>query len=506
MNRNILAAIGLVGLGITIGIWLTSLGENIFAKNGEGIGAPNAPITVSPATQEINNQLIKASQAVLNSVVGVSVTIEDKSKGNAYHDQFKEFYKFFGEQPDEGDMGKAPKGEASGSGVIVSENGYIITNNHVVEDATEIRIVMHDKKEYKAKLVGRDPLTDLAVVKIEASGLIPVHFSDIEKVQVGEMVIAVGNPLGLNSTVTSGIVSAIGRGDLALPTKKSGYSVENFIQTDAAINPGNSGGGLFNLEGSLVGINTAIATRTGSYIGYGFAIPVDLVKAVITDLIENGKIDRGYIGVQIRTIDEVQAKSVGLDKVEGVMVNDVLKDSPAEKAGIESGDVILELDGKAVKTSNELQSRIVMRKSGDVVNVSIWRDGKKINKSVKLQAREEEKEEVSKVDGKDNKNDEADEDKGVSFDKLGFSVSQLTKEVKKSHDVKEGVYITKVDRYSVAGDRGLAPNGVIVKADRKSVTGPAQLKKIIEGKKSGDPLMLQVKYTDSNRIIAIEIP
>jgi len=507
MKRNIIAGIGLVGVGITIGIWLVSLLGNIFAKNIDNLGAKQAPVTVSQAAKELNNAMIQVSQAVVPSVVSISVTIEEKGKSNEFRQQWQEFFHFFGEQPNEEEIpGHPRRSEGAGSGVIVTEDGYIVTNNHVVDDASEIKVVLNDKNEYKAKLIGTDPLTDLAVIKIDAHGLTPAHIGTIEDIQIGEMVFAVGNPLGLNSTVTTGIVSAIGRGELSLPTKKSGYQVENFIQTDAAINPGNSGGGLFNLAGSLIGINTAIATRTGSYIGYGFAIPIDLVKAVIVDLIENGKINRGYLGVQIRTIDKDQAKFAGLSKVEGVMVNDVLKDSPSEKAGVESGDIILELNGKTVKTSNELQNQVVLHKAGESVNLTIWRDGKKINKSVTLKAKEEEKTELASDNSKKNDENSSEEVKATTFDKLGFSVSALNAESTKSLEMTEGALITKVDRYTPAADKGLFPNGVIVKADRKEIKNPGQLKKIIENKKSGDVLLLQVKYADSKRIIALEIP
>ena len=315
--------------------------------------------------------------AILPTVVSISVIIENKSVPNPLKEQWKDFFKFFGE-PYDGQDETPQKTEASGSGVFVSDDGYIVTNNHVVENATEIHVTTEDRKEYKAKLIGRDPQTDLALIKIEGHGFQPAYLGDISNVKVGEIVLAVGNPLGLNSTVTSGIISAIGRGGLDLySADKRKWAVENFIQTDAAINPGNSGGGLYSLEGALIGINTAIATRTGTYIGYGFAIPVDLVKSVILDLKEHGKVNRGYIGVEMKTIDEVEAKAVGLDKVQGVMVDNVLKDSPAQKAGIEAGDIILDIDGQPITSSNELQSKVVLHKVGNVLNLSIWQTEKR---------------------------------------------------------------------------------------------------------------------------------
>lgn len=507
MKKSIFAAIGLISLGIIFGIFLVSSFSSgtindLWAE--EKVGADRAPVALSPDAMALNNSFVAASQAVTNTVVSIGVETESTADGGEMNEQFREFFRFFGE-PQE----KSPRrGQASGSGVIISSNGYIVTNNHVVENAVSdgITVTLHDQRVFKkAKLIGRDPLTDLAVIKIDAEGLKPVHFANIESVKIGEWVIAVGNPLGLNSTVTSGIVSAIGRGQLNLMNRDR-YAVENFIQTDAAINPGNSGGGLYNLEGSLVGINTAIATRTGTYIGYGFAIPVDLVKAVIDDLIEDGEIDRGYIGVEIKTVDATEAKALGLDNVSGVLVSGVLKGKSADKAGVEISDVILEVDSKPVRSSQELQSEIVLRKAGDKVKLTLWRDGKKIYKTVTLEARESDKNVADAVKGGESEKDETEDVEPLKFEKLGFSVEPLTNEIKKSYDIDSGVLITRVERYSTAADRGLFPQGVIVKADKEKVKTPKQLEKIIESKKSGEALLLQVKYKDDTRLVALEIP
>ena len=508
MKRRLFARTSLIGGGVLLSAILvlfvfSSIGTKLFA-DGPTIGASKPPVVVSEQVKALNDAYVNVSNAVIPTVVSVSVVVENKDTGQM-NEQFREFFKFFGQPFGDNENPNFHKSEGSGSGVIISDDGYIVTNNHVVENATEITVTTNDKKEHKAKLIGRDPLTDLAVIKIEGNNFQVAHFGDIENVKVGEMVIAVGNPLGLNSTVTGGIVSAIGRGGLALGNDRSGYSVENFIQTDAAINPGNSGGGLFNLEGSLVGINSAIATRTGTYIGYGFAIPIDLVKAVILDLIDDGKVNRGYIGFRIKTVDEIEAKSSGLDKVEGAMVHEVIKDQAADKAGLEMGDIILEIDGKVLKTSNELQNQIVLHRAGDVVDLTIWRDGKKIHKSVKLLARDEEKDDVKTVAGKEPKKDE-ESNKPITFDKLGFSIGPLTSEIKKNNDVSKGVVVTKVDRFGKAAERGLSPNGVIVKADRKELNSPEQLKKLIDSKKPGDAILLQLKYPDASRIVALEIP
>lgn len=504
MNKKTLKTTGFVVLGLSAFIVLVLslspyFSNSLFAQGS--LGANQPPVKVSDNVNALNKAFQAASDAVIPSVVSISVVIENKAHSSEFRDQFRDFFKYFGEQFDE-----APQeSEASGSGVFATEDGYIITNYHVVENAKDIKVTTYDKKEHKAKLIGTDPLTDLALIKIDGSTYPAVHFAKMEDVKIGEWVLAVGNPLGLNSTITAGIVSAIGRGGLSLLKERGPSAVENFIQTDAAINPGNSGGGLFNLEGSLVGINTAIATRTGTYIGYGFAIPVDLVKAVIMDLKEDGKIHRGQLGVQIRSLDEVMAKSLKLDKVEGVLVNEVVKGSAAEKAGIEDGDVILEVDGKAMSTSNELQSVIAKKHAGEKVNLVIWRDAKKINKTVTLQPRDTKgdntNEEAKPADDEDSKDIGA-----TSFDKLGFSVKALTQADKETYDVQNGVLISKVERNSEVLKRGVAPNGVITKADRVKITSVKDLKKIIESKKSGEAVMLQIKYKDSNRIIAIEIP
>lgn len=330
-KRSLAAAIMLIGVGIIFGVVLVSNFGNggvgsLFAGGVKDIGAKNPPVVVNETVRALNDAYKAVSKSVNPSVVSINVLTETKVPKNRLPDIFK----FFG-QPDDGsqDNGeedRTQKSEGAGSGVIVSEDGYIVTNNHVVEDASAdgIKVIFSDKKEYKAKLIGRDPLTDIAVLKIEAKGLPAVHFGNSDDVQVGEMVLAVGNPLGLHSTVTSGIVSALGRGALGL--NRGSYAIENFIQIDAAINPGNSGGGLFNLQGSLIGINSAIASRTGYFSGYGFAIPINLAKAVVLDIMDDGKVDRGYIGVQIRSVDEVIAKSMKLESVAGVLVDNVLSD------------------------------------------------------------------------------------------------------------------------------------------------------------------------------------
>jgi serine protease Do len=507
MNRQKLSSVNLIMLGILIGALFAvnfnpNLISNMFAN--DSIGAASAPVKISPLAKQLNETFTSVSQAVLPTVVSINVKIESKqtSKNNG-NNPLEGFGDFFGFSP----FGQQEQGptEASGSGVVLTSNGYIVTNNHVVEDAVDIKVTLYNKKTYKAKLIGNDPMTDLAVIKIEESNLTPAFLANIDDIKLGEMVLAIGNPMGLNSTITQGIISSIGRGQLSLNRKNGEQTIENYIQTDAAINPGNSGGGLFDLNGSLVGINTAIATRTGTFIGYGFAIPIDLVKAIAMDLIDDGKIDRGYIGVKIQSVDEAMAKAVGLDKVIGVTIQEVNKKGPADKAGLEIGDIILEVDGKEVKTSNELQGFIFTKRSGESVNLTLWRDGKKISKKVTLEP----------LDGKTVSTDEAQKGSEPDIDNnsyeinlktLGITVEKLTSDKKDDYGVDYGVLINKVERGSLAAEKGLAPGTIIQKADRQKIETPYDLNKIIKNKKPGDAILLQVKYKNLSRMEAIIIP
>jgi serine protease Do len=319
-----------------------------------------------------------------------------------------------------------------------------------------------------------------------------------------------GCPLGLQSTVTTGIISALGRGigivgTNELTNERNRYAIENFIQTDAAINPGNSGGGLFNLNGSLIGINTAIASRSGVNAGYGFAIPVDMMRSVVLDIIDDGKIERGYIGVEITSVDEASAKAVGLPKVAGVNVNKVVKGGAAEAAGIEAGDVILDVDGRSVKSSNELQSEIVLRRAGDKVNLKIWRDGREITKTVRLKAPNDN--DVAANDARSGDEEAFDANEPVAFKDLGFSVTPLSGDQKSSFGVSQGVFVTKVERSGRMAYRGLRSNTVILKADGKEITSPSQLRKIISAKSPGDGVMFVVKNGDgSKQAISVQMP
>ena len=487
--------------------------DSIIAKEKPDIGASVPPVQINDVVSAVNEAYIAASEAVTPTVVSIQVISESKNIQYFGDRGFEDF--FFGwpfgdnneRNKERGKESEVPKSIGSGSGVIITSDGYIVTNNHVVAGAIEggITVITADKKEYEAKLIGTDSLTDLAVIKIEGKNLPAAHFGDMTKVKPGEMVIAVGSPLRLQHTVTKGIVSALGRGASEIGAmNNNAYAIANYIQTDAAINPGNSGGGLFNLSGSLIGINTAIATQTGNFIGYGFAVPVDIVKATAQDLIASGKVEYGYIGAQIRDINSTEAKYFGLDKVEGVLVNSVQENSAAEKAGINSEDIIIAVNGRTTGTVAELKGILSTYRAGDEVSLTIWRDKKKITKKVVLKPVSENPDIAgNSIDGSDS--DDSSNDV-VKFDKLGFSIEAISKSDKEKLDVENGVLVKNVKSYSIAGRAGIRAGAVILKADRKVIETTGQLKNIINNKKKGESILLNLKYGKITTIVVIELP
>jgi len=504
-------------LAINLG-WLNKLIANI---NQPKIGAEAPPVQMNNSALMLNNALIAASEAVSPTIVSISVISEaPRSQGFNFRG-FEDFdlEDFFGFSPfgrrdrrdNEGNQERQRpdrRQRGGGSGVIVSADGYIVTNSHVVRTATEggITVTTWDKKEFPARLVGLDTLSDLAVIKIDASGLTVAHFGDADSLKVGMLVIAVGNPLGLNHTVTQGIISALGREQLGMRT--STYAIENYIQTDAAINPGNSGGGLFDLNGSLIGINTLIATPTGGFVGYGFAIPIDLVKVTVQDIIKTGRVNRGYIGAQVTNIDDKFAQHFGLDRVEGVLVQGVNPGSPSEKAGVKPEDIILEVNGRTVRTVAELRGAVSRHRAGDEITLTIWRDKKKISKKVKLEAVDGEN--IAENDTKpDDSKKETTKNETVVFEKLGFTIEPLTSELRTRFDVQNGVFVSNVRRFSPAAERNLQQGTVIIKADRQDIKTTSQLKKIIDSKKSGETVLLNLRLRSSNNVsimVVLEIP
>lgn len=491
-------------LAVQLG-WL----NNLFARIASvDIGASGPPVSMNQYAKAINDAMIAASEAVNPTIVSISVVIEsNRSMNFRGFGDLEEFFGFpfgspFGGRDNDKEDNRKNYLRAGGSGVIVTSDGYIVTNCHVVENAVEdgISVITSDKKEYSAKLIGKDSLTDIAVIKIEAKDLKLAHFGNADELKPGQMVIAVGNPLGLNHTVTQGIISALGRGQFG--TRNSSYTIENYIQTDAAINSGNSGGGLFDLNGSLIGINTLIASTSGGFQGYGFAIPVDIVKTTIQDLISIGKVNRGYMGAQVTDLDDKFAKNLGLDKVEGVLIQDVNKNSPAEKSGIKQADVILEINGRKIVSMGDLRSALAQYRAGNEIEVTLWRDKKTIKKKLTLEPADGEDIVISDTNGNDDKKDNL----PVSFEQFGFTIEPLTKELKTIFDVNYGVFVKDVKRFSKASERKLPSNCVIMKADHQEIKTTEQLKKILESKKSNETILLNIRTEGRNVMVVLEVP
>ena len=400
----------------------------------------------------------------------------------------------------EGDMERfmPPRMRRSvGSGVILSAEGHIVTNQHVVERAETIRVTLPDKRQYDARIVGTDPSTDLAVIKVDAEGALPTApMGNSDNLRVGDWVVAVGNPFRLTSTVTAGIVSALGR---QVDIIDDSFSVEDFIQTDAAINPGNSGGALVNLNGELVGINTAIATESGSYEGYGFAVPTQLMQRVVADLIEFGEVQRGYLGVSIEEIDADRAERLRLDRIRGVYVGTVRPGGAADQAGLQRGDVVLSIDGRSVNAPNALQSAVAQRRPGDTLELRIWRDGNMQTRRVNLMGREATayQEWFSELQDTGDSTGQTPREPGpanppagpdsrpdagatVNMPAWGLGLRPLTEVHRTAFGVDQGAYVAFVENGGRAGKAGLTRDVVLTHVDEIGVEDAAGAKRRLE--------------------------
>jgi serine protease Do len=494
-SKRLIGAFALIVAGIVFGALLVS-GFGLVRPGVADIklGASTPPVSLDADATSFSKAFIEVAQKVTPQIVRIDVVSE--TKDDPHQNLFFFPFKDFPQMPQEE--------QGSGSGIIISPDGYIVTNNHVVDNATKVTVALNDKRTFDAKVVGTDPLTDLAVIKINANNLPAAYLGDSDALKVGQWVMAIGNPLALTSTVTAGIVSAKGRGQLGLI--KNRYGVEDYIQTDAAINPGNSGGALVDLSGAVVGVNSAIATQgTGTYIGYGFAIPINLVKSVVKDLIAHGKVTRGYIGVEISDVNDALAKSLGMDKPEGVMVQKLVDGGSAASAGIKEGDVILKVDGHEVNQPNELQSYIASKTAGTKVDLTIFRNGNIVDKTVTLKARDEGTT-AKPVSLKENSNNNDNAETSASFDKIGLSVRNLTSSEKSSYNVNNGVMITDVKPFSTAADQLLGKGMVIVDANRKKVNDVKDLQKAFK-EKEGSAVLLKVQDSQGNtRFVGLDIP
>jgi serine protease Do len=393
------------------------------------------------------------------------------------------FREFFGD--DMFRRGPQGGGESSGSGVIVSQDGYIVTNNHVVADAAEVEVVLSDKKTYKAEVIGTAPTVDLAVIRIKERNLPNVVFGNSDEVKVGEWVLAVGNPFNLESTVTAGIVSAKGR-NLNILRDKGADAIESFIQTDAAVNPGNSGGALINTKGELIGINTAIATPTGTYAGYSFAVPANIVIKVMKDLIEYGSLQRGYLGINIQEFNGKFAEEKGIkDLSEGVYVAGVNPGSAAADAGIKEGDVIIGMDGKKIKSSPELLGEIARRRPGDKVQLEVIRNNKKQTFNIFLKGKESSQELSNRTES------------GDVLRGLGGTLGEVSSTEKTQLKIAGGAKIKQVTGGKLRR-AGVQDGFIVTRMNGQAIKSVDDFVKKLESIPAGEDVLLRGKYPDAD--------
>jgi serine protease Do len=453
----------------------------------------NSPLAKTAYTIDEEGELVpldftKTAEQVMDAVVHIKSTYraDTRSQRPQSRNPFEEFFRegdpfrdfFFREElPNRRPMQPQLR-VGQGSGVIISEDGYIVTNNHVIENADDIEVNLHDNRTYKATVVGTDPTTDLALIRIREKELPALPFVNSDEVKVGEWVMAVGNPFNLTSTVTAGIVSAKGR---SINILREQFAVESFIQTDAAINPGNSGGALVNLQGGLIGINTAIASPTGAYSGYGFAVPSNIVSKVVEDLMQYGVVQRGVLGVMIRTVDGNLQQEKRLDVNQGAYVDSLLENSAAAAAGIEPGDVIISVDGVATESSARLQELIARRRPGDQVAVTVNREGKEKTFEVVLNNRQGEVALVEK------------EHKEV-LNTLGAELETLSAEKAEELDIPGGVLVKKLYAGPLRQHTQMREGFIITKADGRSIKSVDELADLLEGKQGG--VLLEGIYED----------
>ena len=412
----------------------------------------------APVIKKVSPGVVKVFTTIRAQKTGIS-------GGSDMPDLLRRFFgdQFQGRMP-RGNSG-APRQEGVGSGVIATKDGYILTNNHVVDGADEVKVALQDGREFTAKVIGRDPKSDVAVIKIDATDLPIVPMADSDKVEVGDIVLAIGNPFGIGQTVTTGIVSAKGRGNM-------GLDYEDFLQTDAAINPGNSGGALVDADGRLIGINTAILSHSGGNQGIGFAIPVNLARDEMQSLIKDGHVTRGYLGVMIQDLTPALAKEFKLKDSTGALIGDVTPKGPADKAGLKSGDLLVEFNGKKVADSRHLKLEVARTQPGQTVPVKILRDG--TSKTLEVT--------VKTLPGTENlaKNDKASDDTGTLN---GVGVTDLDEQAREQFKVPEtikGAVVSEVKPDSAAAEAGLKPGDIIQEINRKPVKSAEEAVRLTE--------------------------
>ncbi|MFO8012176.1 MAG: DegQ family serine endoprotease [Phycisphaerae bacterium] len=491
-------ALGIIvigGVAIPMLLSLTSPGDVPVARP-DAWAAPRKLEPLPPVPEGLD-RLSQRFRAVAKHIrpavvaIGVSKTVE--ASPWPFGEDF--FRRFFGRQF------RGPGGDRKfeqrglGSGVIVSPDGYILTNNHVVAEADEITVRLSDGREFSAEVIGTDPPSEIAVVRIDADEELPVaKLGDESKMEVGDWVLAVGSPFGLEQTVTSGIISATGRHGVGIT------EYENFIQTDAAINPGNSGGPLVNMNGEVVGINTAIASRSGGYMGIGFAVPINMARKVMNRLVEEGEVVRGWLGVSIQPLTAEMAESMDISEEEGVLISQVFDDTPAAEGGIQAGDVVLEYNGKTVGDPSELQSAVAWTKPGTKAKVLLVRGGKRKTVTVEIARRPDRPDLARARTGGRGGAGSAD------LGEIGLQVSGVTPEAKERFGYEEGqgVLVTGVETGSLASRAGLEEGMLILQAGGKDVSRVRDLEKIVEETDLERGLPLLVRAGDRQMFILLK--
>jgi serine protease Do len=501
-------------LGVTAGAFA---GGILLASGMEWTAGSHASIlqtTPRPSSSEVrpvaelSQAFISIAESVTPSVVSIETERGARERTGRRGEQGEE----------EGGQGfpfpfqipQGPQGpqQSSGSGFLISEDGYIITNNHVVADADQINVILTDNRQLRARLVGRDPLTDVAVIKVEGERFPAVRLGRSDDVHIGEWVLAIGNPLDLGTTVTSGIVSAQGRTLNNLLGNNAGenraWAIEDFVQTDAPINPGNSGGPLVNLRGEVVGVNSAIASPTGLYTGYGFAVPIDLAKKVADDLIRYGRVRRPAVGIQVTNVGPEDAEVYSLERIEGVVAQDFPATSPAREAGVRQGDVIVAVDGRAVQRVGQFQRMIATRRPGEQVTLDVIRYGKRERFQVRLGEAPNAAEEAPRVAAR------REEPAAEGSSKLGLAVSQVTPEVARECEMEgqpAGVVVTEVERFGTGYRNGISRCTRILAVDGQPVGDVAGFRRLVERKRSGEVVSLRVTYPrGENGILNVRLP
>lgn len=486
VRQTIGSAMAVAALGALL-IWAGQLVSSSHASSPAAATPTPAALTMSTTPSDGFTEVAKVVTPAVVNITTVTIEKVSKSRGipDEWRERMEEFFGGpgapFGPRGFRGPQGYGEPREhrvgGQGSGVIVSPDGYILTNNHVIDGARTVNVTLPDKREFSGKIVGADPKTDLAVVKIDGQNLPTVSWGDATKLQVGEYVLAVGNPFGLNSTVTLGIVSALGRGHMGIT------QYEDFIQTDAAINPGNSGGALVNTKGELVGINTAIFSQTGGYQGVGFAVPTSMGKSIYESLVKNGKVVRGFLGVSIQDLNQDLAKSFGIKDAKGALVSDVRDDSPAGRASLKQGDIITTYQGSPVEDAVALQRLVTKTAVGTRVTIRVIRDGQEKDITVKI-GEQPDTIKIAKTE-----TDESD----YAF--AGVTVQDLDRDTAKELGVKgkaQGVVVTAVEPDSGAEKAGVMRGDVIREINRQPVKSVKDFEEVSSGLKKGENVLILI--------------